>query len=71
MQALADWLDDPQQVHPCYGEISYAGFELLIGMALSSLERRQVDIPITPLPTVPILPRLQHALEATPKDSPA
>jgi predicted dehydrogenase len=68
MQALADWLDHPQQVHPCHGEVSYAGFELLIGMALSSLERRRVDIPITPLPITPVLPRLQQALTVAPKD---
>ena len=43
MRALADWLDDPQQVHPCHGAVSYAGLELLIGMGLSSLERRKVD----------------------------
>jgi len=62
MQALADWLDDPQQVHPSHAEVSYAGFELLIGMALSSLERRQVHIPIETIPQRPVLPRLKDAL---------
>ena len=62
MQALADWLDDPQQVHPCHGAVSYAGFETLIGMALSSLERRKVELPIDTLPPMPVLPRLKDAL---------
>jgi predicted dehydrogenase len=62
LQALADWLDDPQQVHPCHGAVSYAGFETLIGMALSSLERRKVELPIEALPPMPVLPRLKDAL---------
>jgi hypothetical protein len=62
MQALADWLDNPQQVHPSHVEVSYAGFELLIGMALSSLERRKVDLPIEAMPPRPVLPRLKEAL---------
>ena len=28
MRALADWLDDPQRVHPSHLEVSYAGFEV-------------------------------------------
>jgi predicted dehydrogenase len=60
---LADWLDDAQRVHPCHGDISYHGFELLIGMGLSSVERRQVDIPITPIPTTPELTRLEKVLK--------
>ena len=62
MQALADWLDNPEQVHPCHGAVSYAGFELMMGMALSSLQRRKVDIPIDPMPHTPILPQLKDAL---------
>lgn len=66
LQALADWLDDPQQVHPCHGDNSYHGLELLFGMCLSSLERRQVALPVTPLPTVPVLEQLRQALQALP-----
>lgn len=62
LQALADWLDNPQQVHPCHGAVSYDGFEILMGMALSSLQRRQVTLPIATMPPTPILPRLKHAL---------
>ncbi len=54
MQTLADWLDDPAAVHPCNGEVSYAGFELLMGMVLSSLERRKIDIPMD-IPATPVL----------------
>ncbi|PON13846.1 hypothetical protein C2W62_32195 [Candidatus Entotheonella serta] len=62
MLALADWLDNPQQIHPSHVEVSYAGFEVLIGMALSSLERRQVELPIETLPLQPVLPRLKDVL---------
>jgi predicted dehydrogenase len=61
MRALADWLDDPRQIHPSHLEVSYAGFEVLIAMALSSLERRKVDLPIEAVPQ-PVLPRLKDAL---------
>jgi len=43
---LADWLDDPAKVHPCNGEISYHGFELLAGIVLSALDRRKLCPPI-------------------------
>ena len=62
MHHLIAWLDNPEQVHPSHGAVSYDGFELLVGMALSSLERRKVDMPITPLPSSPILPELKRAL---------
>jgi predicted dehydrogenase len=62
LRELADCLDDPQREHACNAEISYHGFELLTGMLLSSLERRRVDLPITPLPAEPVLQRLERAL---------
>ena len=65
IRELADWLDDPQQVHICNGEISYHGFELLMGMVISSLERRKVDLPINPLPSTPELKRLKQTLSDT------
>ena len=61
MHHLITWLDNPEQVHPSHGAVSYDGFELLVGMALSSLERRKVDMPITPLPASPILSELERA----------
>jgi predicted dehydrogenase len=59
---LAVWLDHPAQGHPCHGGIAYHGFELLMGLALSSLERRQIVMPIQPLPSEPELARLAHLL---------
>ena len=61
MRLLADWLDDPERVHPSNLQISYDGFEILMGLALSSLERRRVDLPIAGAPEA-ILERLREAL---------
>lgn len=58
---LADWLDDPARPHPANLAQSYHGLEILLGMALSSLERRRVDLPIAPAPAG-ILERLRDAL---------
>jgi predicted dehydrogenase len=58
---LADWLDDPARPHPADLTRSYHGLEILLGMALSSLERRRVDLPIAPAPAG-ILERLRDAL---------
>jgi len=49
-------------VHPSNGAVSYTGFELLMGMVLSSVERRKVEIPIEVIPERPELPRLKEAL---------
>ena len=65
LRLLADWLDDPRQVHPSSLEISYHGFEILIGMAMSSLERRRVELPISGTPER-ILERLRDALSQQP-----
>lgn len=61
MRLLADWLDDPRRAHPSNLETSYHGFEILMGLALSSLERRRVDLPIAGTPEA-ILERLRDAL---------
>ena len=61
MRLLADWLDDSERVHPSNLETSYDGFEILMGLALSSLERRRVDLPIVGAPEA-ILERLRDAL---------
>jgi predicted dehydrogenase len=62
LRDLAIWLDHPAQEHPCHGAVAYHGFELLMGLALSSLERRQITMPIQPLPSEPELARLAHLL---------
>jgi len=43
---LGDWLDDPAAVHPASFAASYHGFEVLLGLALSSVEHRRVALPI-------------------------
>jgi len=45
LRDLAYWLDDPARVHPCNGEVSYHGFELMMGICLSALENKKVTIP--------------------------
>jgi predicted dehydrogenase len=61
LHLLADWLDDSRRTHPSNLETSYHGFEILMGLALSSLERRRVDLPIAGTPEA-ILERLRDAL---------
>jgi hypothetical protein len=46
LRLLADWLDDPARVHPSSLAASYHGLEILLGLVLSSLERRRVDLPL-------------------------
>jgi hypothetical protein len=62
LRDLATWLDQPTQEHPCNGAVAYHGLELLMGMAFSSLERRQITLPIQPVPSEPELARLAHLL---------
>jgi len=60
IRELADWLDDPAKVHPCNGDITYHGFEMVMGVCLSSLERRQITLPIESCE--PIMERLKSVL---------
>ncbi len=57
---LADWLDDPAKIHPCNGEVTYHGFEILMGICLSSLERRKINLPLKT--SEPIIERLRREL---------
>ncbi len=57
---LADWLDDPAKVHPCNGDVTYHGFEMVMGVCLSSLERRKITLPIESCE--PIMERLKSVL---------
>jgi len=59
---IVNWLDDPKKVHPCNGEISYHGFQILMGMCLSSYENRRIDLPIKQIPVEPILQTLKREL---------
>lgn len=59
---IANWLDDPKKAHPCNGDISYHGFQILMGMCLSSYENQRIDLPIKQLPDEPILETLRREL---------
>lgn len=48
LELLADWLDDPAAEHPASFAAAYHGLEILLGLALSSADRRQVTLPIGP-----------------------
>ena len=43
---LADWLDDEAKVHPCNGQVSFRGFEVMMGACLSAVDNRRVDLPL-------------------------
>ena len=45
---IALWLDDPKQVHPCNGESAYKGFEILMAICRSAIERRPIQLPLEP-----------------------
>lgn len=62
---LADWLDDPSKVHPCNGEITYHGFELMMGICLSALDKKKISVPVKT--NEPIIERLKQEL---PDDAP-
>jgi predicted dehydrogenase len=46
IQQMADWLDDPQQVHPCNFESAYKGFEITMGLCRSAAGGGQVALPL-------------------------
>ena len=47
LRDLADWLDDPSNIHPCNGQTSYHGFEIMMGAWLSGLDCRKLELPLT------------------------
>jgi len=48
VQQIADWLDAPEAVHPCNGESAYKGFEIMMGMCRSVVQRGQIQLPLGP-----------------------
>lgn len=63
VQEMADWLDDDARVHPCCGDQAYMGFEILMGILRSVVQRGQIKFPLGP--GEPELEALQRVL---PKD---
>ncbi len=43
---IALWLDDEKRVHPCNGESAFKGFEILMAICRSAIERRKISIPL-------------------------
>jgi predicted dehydrogenase len=46
IEDMARWLDDDDAVHPCNGEDAYKGFEIMMAMVRSVVERGQVALPL-------------------------
>jgi len=59
---MALWLDDPLRVHPCNGESAFKGFEILMAMCRSAIERRKIALPLAPGENE--IERLQRVLSA-------
>ncbi len=43
---IALWLDDASRLHPCNGESAFKGFEIVMAICRSALERRRVFLPL-------------------------
>lgn len=60
IQDIADWLDDPDKVHPCNGETALQGFEIMMAACRSAVARGKISLPLGP--GEPELEALQRAL---------
>ena len=43
---IALWLDDEKRGHPCNGESAFKGFEIVMAICRSAIERRKISIPL-------------------------
>jgi predicted dehydrogenase len=48
IQDIADWLDDPAQVHPCNGENAFKGLQIMMAACRSVVQRGKVALPLGP-----------------------
>lgn len=60
IQEIADWLDDSKKVHPCNGDSTYKGFEIMMAICRSAIQRGKVKLPLGP--GEPELEALKNAL---------
>jgi hypothetical protein len=60
VQDIAAWLDDPAKVHPCNGESTLKGFEIMMAACRSAVRRGRVVLPLGP--GEPELEALKNAL---------
>ena len=47
IQDIANWLEDPAQVHPCCFESAYKGFEIMMALCRSAAQGGQVALPLS------------------------
>jgi len=47
IQDMANWLDDDKALHPCNFAAAYKGFEIMMGLCRSVVQRTQVALPLT------------------------
>ncbi len=47
---IARWLDDDKVPHPCNGESAHKGFEIMMAMCRSVVDRGQISLPLGPGP---------------------
>jgi predicted dehydrogenase len=48
IQDIANWLDDPAQVHPCNGETAFQGFQVMMAACRSVMQRGKISLPLGP-----------------------
>jgi predicted dehydrogenase len=60
IQQIADWLDDEALVHPCNGESAFSGFQIMMAICRSAMQRGKVTLPLEP--GEPELEALKNAL---------
>jgi predicted dehydrogenase len=48
IQEMANWLDDDSRVHPLNGEQAYKGFEIMMALCRSAVERGRIKLPLGP-----------------------
>ena len=60
IQEIADWLDDPEIVHPCNGESAFKGFQITMAICRSAVQRGKITLPLGP--GEPELEALENAL---------
>ncbi len=60
VEQIAEWLDDPTQVHPCNGESAFKGLEIMMALCRSVVQRGKVSLPLGP--GEPELEALKNAL---------
>ncbi len=47
IQDMANWLDDPDCLHPCNFDSAYQGFEIMMAICRSAAQSGQVALPLT------------------------